>query len=407
MNQDHLLLYESIGQVVTLSGVAKKCGRHPQPEDLGVIENAALVVDTVDNRIVWLGKQEELPKNYRSIVNTVSAEGEVWLPELVECHTHLVHAGTRHHDYALRSAGKTYQEVANAGGGILRTLAFTREASFEELLSQALSEIDRFQRYGVGTLEIKSGYGLSFESELKILEVIQALQEQTSVHIVPTFLPAHAIPPEFKGRADDYVDMICREWIPEVALRKWAKYFDVFIEEGYFSLKQAEKLCLTALDRGLGLKLHCDQFTSLGGAALGVSLGATSVDHLDNISEESIQKVAQSETVAVMCPGASLFTGTPFPPARKLIDAGARVAVSTDFNPGTCPSRNLPLMTTIACSQMKMTIAEAIAAITYNAAAALGLELELGTLEVGKKFRACHLKADSYEVLPYCFGDLE
>lgn len=404
---DHLLMYENVTQVVTLAGVAKKKGRRPTLEDLGVIENAAVVVDTNHNRIEWLGEQGALPKEYRSIVNTASGDGEVWLPELVECHTHLVHAGTRHHDYSLRCAGKTYQEVAHEGGGILRTLAFTRDASFAELLSSAQAEIDRFQRYGVGTLEIKSGYGLSLESELKILEVIQALKESTSVHLVPTFLPAHAVPPEFRDRTDDYVDVICREWIPAVTEKKWAKFFDVFIEEGYFSLKQAEKLCMAALDRGLGLKLHCDQFTDLGGARLGVDLGAQSVDHLDNISADSIKKVAASETVAVLCPGASLFTGTPYAPARKLIDAGARVAVSTDYNPGTCPSRNLPLMTTIACSQMKMTVAEALAAITYNAAAALGLENEVGTLEAGKAFRACHLKADSFEVLPYCFGDLE
>jgi imidazolonepropionase len=296
--------------------------------------------------------------------------------------------------------------VASEGGGILRTLAYTREATPEELLEQAAAELERFQQYGVGTIEIKSGYGLSWESELKILECIQKLQETSSVAIVPTFLPAHATPPEYRGKTDQYVDLICQEWIPAVAEKELATFFDVFIENGYFDLAQAEKLCRAALEHDFKLKLHCDQFTEMGGTALGVELGAQSVDHLDQVSDAGIQRVAGSDTVAVLCPGASLFTGTPFPRARQLIDAGARVALSTDFNPGTCPSRNLPLMTTIACSQMKMTVAEAIAAVTYNAAAALGMEGDLGSLEVGKAFRACQLKAESFEILPYCFGEL-
>lgn len=407
MNTDHLVLYENISQCLTLSGVAKKNGRTPKEQDLGLIQNAACVVDNSTNSIVWIGAQEALPAEFQAIVNVFSSEGEVWLPELVECHTHLIYAGERFHDYALRSQGKTYKEVSETGGGILSTVTHTREASLNRLLENAHEELERFQKYGVGVIEIKSGYGLSLESELKCLECIRELQSQTSVLLVPTFMPAHALPPEYKGKTEDYVRVICNDWIPEVAKNNLALFFDVFVDDGYFSAAQARQMALAAKEHGMKLKLHCDQFVDIGGTALAVEMGATSCDHLDHVSEENIRRLGGADTVAVLCPGASLFTGTPYAPARKLIDAGIRVALSTDYNPGTCPSRNLPLMTTIACSQMKMTVAESIAAITYNAAVALGLENKLGSLEPGKQFRVTHLNAQSYEVLPYCFGELE
>jgi imidazolonepropionase len=319
----------------------------------------------------------------------------------------MVYGGTRHGDYAKRCSGMTYQQVAEQGGGILSTLRHTREASFAELLELGHQELKRFQKFGVGVLEIKSGYGLSLESELKLLKVIEALAQSTSVRIVSTFLPAHATPPEFKGRTDEYVDVICKEWIPEVAKKKLATFFDAFVEVGYFDVPQTRKMCQVAKDHGFQIKLHTDQFNDIGATALAVEVGAVSCDHLDRLGGENLKKLAKSETVAVLCPGASLFTGTGLPPARALIDEGARVAVSTDYNPGTCPSRNLPLMTTLACSQMKMTVPEALAAVTYNAAAALRLEKEFGTIEIGKPFRVCTLKGDSYEVLPYCFGEVE
>ncbi len=401
------VLYNNIGQLLTLAGVAKKQGRAPTESDLGIIENAAMVVDSATNKIEWIGEQKNIPTPFRKLVNQFSSEGEVWLPELVECHTHLVCAGNRHHDYAQRCAGKTYQEIAAAGGGILTTLKHTREAGYTALYESALKELERFQKFGVGAVEIKTGYGLTLESEIEILEVIAALQKTTSLTIVPTFMPAHATPPEYKDRTDAFVDVICQEWIPEVAKRNLAEYFDAFVEKGFFDVTQTRRMCEVALQNGLKLKLHCDQFNDIGGTDLGLELGVQSIDHLDHVSDANIQKLGKADTVAVLLPGASLYTGTPYPPARKLIDAGARVAVSTDFNPGTSPSRNLPLMTTLACSQMKMTVPEAVVSITYNAAAALGLENTLGTLEVGKEFRVCSLRADSYEVLPYSFGEIE
>lgn len=402
-----LFLYENITQCLTLQGVANKRGRKPTEEDLGIIENASVVVDPDANVIVWVGPAAALPDEYDAIVNRADCERSVWLPELVECHTHLIYGGQRHHDYALRAKGMTYQQVAEQGGGILSTIIWTRETSLQELIEGGAAELERFQKYGVGCIEVKSGYGLDLETEIRLLEAVRELQKQDSVILVPTFMPAHATPPEFRGRTDEYVDVICREWLPEIASRKLARFFDVFVEDGYFSVEQARKLCRAAKEHGFGLKLHVDQFKDLGGTALAVEVGATSCDHLDNASDAGIAKLAESETVAVLAPGASLYTGTPYPPARKLIDRGARVALTTDYNPGTCPSRNLPLMTTLACSQMKMTVPEAIAAVTYNAAAALGMEDTLGALAPGRPFRVCQLKADSYEALPYCFGELE
>jgi len=404
---DSLVIYEDIKQCLTLSGVAKKQGRHTTHEDLGIIEHASMVVDSEKQTIVWVGNKSDLPKEYQDIANVFSSEGEIWLPELVECHTHFIHAGHRHHDYALKSAGKTYQEISAEGGGILSTMRATREATLPELLERGNAELERFQDFGIGVIEVKSGYGLTLESEIKMLQCVQELQRTTSVLLVPTFLPAHAVPPEFKGKSEEYVNTICTEWIPEVAKEKLARFFDVFIEEGFFSVEQARRLCETAIEHGMKIKLHTDQFNDLGGTALGIELGAASCDHLDHASDENIQKLASSDTVAVMLPGASLYTKTPLAPARKLIDAGARVALSTDFNPGTSPTRNLPLMTTLACSQMGLTVPEAIAGITYNAAAALNLEHAFGSLEPGKAFRVCHLKTDSFEVLPYCFGELD
>lgn len=407
MDHSQLVIYENISQCLTLQGVAAKKGRRPKTEDLGLIENAACVVNSESESIVWIGKQEEMPKQFEDVINRFSSEGEIWLPELVECHTHLVYAGTRHHDYAMRCQGKTYQEIAKEGGGILSTMKATRQADLGDLIEGGLAELDRFQKYGIGTIEIKSGYGLTLESEIKMLECVRELQKQTTVALIPTFLPAHAIPPEFKGKNEEFVETICKEWIPEVAKRKLAVFFDAFVEDGYFTAEQARRMCLVAKEHGLRIKLHVDQFTDQKGTDLGLELGAQSLDHLDQISEANVAKFGKSDTVAVLCPGASLFTGTSYPPARKLIDAGARVALTTDYNPGTCPSHNLPLMTTIACSQMKMTIPEAIAGITYNAAAALGVEDKLGALQTGRPFRVCQLKASSYEVLAYCFGELE
>ncbi len=396
-------IYENIHQCVTMTGARLKSGRHPTQSDLGVIENASVVVE--DDKVAWVGPSQNLPPQYLNSKRQ-SEKGNVWLPALVECHTHLVFAGERYTDYNLRCSGKTYAQIASEGGGILSTVKHTRQASAEELLSRARHELGFFERAGAGCVEIKSGYGLSLESELKLLHCIASLQNNTKLKLIPTFLPAHALPPEFKSRTEDYVAVICKEWIPEVAKKKLAHFFDVFVEDGYFTVDQARKMAEAAKSYGLEIKLHVDQFTNQNGADLGVEMGAISCDHLDHVSVQGIKSLAASDTVAVLAPGASLFTNTQYPPARALIDAGAKVALTTDFNPGTCPSHNLALMTTIACSQMRMTLAEALVGITYNAAQALKQESFFGTIEAGRPFRPWRVPLSTYESLPYHFGEL-
>jgi len=403
MSQFHV--YKNIKELLTLRGASQKKGRHPEEQDLGILSDGAVVADETTQTIRWVGKSSELPGEFSQVPET-SCPNEVWLPHLVECHTHLVFGGHRHHDYALRCCGKTYQEIAAEGGGILSTMEQTRGALHSDLLERGKEHLEFYQKIGVGVIEIKSGYGLTLESEIKSLECVRALQENFPMLLVPTFLPAHATPPEFKGKTNDYVKVICTEWIPEVAQRKLAKFFDVFIEKDFFDLPQARQLCEAAQEHGFKIKLHTDQFNDIGGTEVGVEVGAQSCDHLDNISDESIKKLSKSNTVAVVCPGASLFTGTPYPPARKLIDQGARLAIATDFNPGTCPSRNLLLMTTLANSAMKMTLPETIIAVTYNAAAAVGLEENYGSIEPSKKFAVARYSIPSYEAIPYGFGEL-
>ncbi len=395
-------VFDHIRQCLTLTGAAQKRGRHCTETDLGIIDDAAVVV--TDGTIIWVGPEKNLPSKFAGLPRT-SANQAVWLPALVECHTHLVFAGNRHLDYAARCGGRTYQEIAAQGGGILSTVHATRKAPLSELLARAQKELLFFASRGVGCLEIKSGYGLTLESEIKMLECIQQLQALTPIQLVPTFLPAHAVPIEFKGRADRYVETICQEWIPEITRRNLAHFFDAFVEDGYFTPAQTRRMAEVATRHGLRIKLHVDQFTNQNGTALGVELGATSCDHLDVVSKEGIQKIATSQTVAVLAPGASLFTGTPYPPARALIDAGAQVAITTDFNPGTCPSHNLPLMMTLACSQMKMTLPEAIVACTYNAAVAIGQQSQFGTIEVGRPFHVWQTPVQHFAEIAYRFGD--
>lgn len=396
-------VYHNIRQCLTLQGARANQGRHPDTKSLGVIDDAAVVVD--HENVVWVGPAAQLPAAYAQAPRE-DARGRIWMPALVECHTHLVYGGDRHHDFALRCEGKTYQQIAQGGGGILSTVKATRSTPAAELTARGLRHIERFTALGVGCLEIKSGYGLTLESEIKMLETIQALRAQTPAALVATFLPAHAIPPEYQGRADAFVDAIVSEWIPEIARRKLARFFDVFVEDGYFTVAQARRMAEAAQTHGLRVKLHVDQFTDQSGAALAAQIAATSCDHLDHVSEAGIAQLGKSSTVAVLAPSASLFMNTPFPPARALIDAGAIVALTTDFNPGTCPSHNLPLAMTVACTQMKMTIAEAIVGATYNAAQALGEETRFGTIEAGRPLHVWKVDAPHFEAIPYAFGEI-
>jgi imidazolonepropionase len=391
-----------IRRLVTMAGVAAKHGRKPSVEDLSVIDDAAIAVDA-DGNVRWIGEARHLPA---SLGMARAPVDELWFPGWVDCHTHFLFAGSRAHDFARRSTGMSYAEVARAGGGILSTVRATREASEDELLALGRERLAAFARRGVAVVEGKTGYALALDSELRCLDAYRKLDGHEGVEVLATFLPAHAVPPEYRGRKSEYVDELCARWIGTVGERRLARFADVFVEDGYFDLDDARRIGVAAKAAGLGLKIHADQFHDAGATALAVELGATSVDHGDHASAAAIATLADSETVAVMLPAASLYAGTPFPPARKFLDAGAIVALSTDFNPGTSPTTNLPLVTTLGCTQLKMTVPEALAAVTFAAAKALGLSATHGSLEVGKKFVATAFTVPTVDDVPASFGEI-
>jgi len=315
----------------------------------------------------------------------IDAENKAVIPGLVECHTHTVFAGSRIDDFERRSMGESYLNILKAGGGINHTVRCTREATSDELLDLAIKRIREFIRYGVTTIEIKSGYGLSTEEEIRLLNVIKQLREKSPIDIISTFLGAHTFPPEFKENKEDYVDLIIKEMLPIVHKERLADFCDVFCEIGAFDVKQTERILRAAKRYGLKLKMHADQLNNIGASRLAASLKCTSADHLDRIDDLSIDLLKKSKTTAVLLPYATLFTGhTTFPPARKIIDAGLRVAISTDFNPGSSYTFNLPFCATLGITQMKMSIEEALMAITINAAYAIGREKTKGSIEAGK-----------------------
>jgi imidazolonepropionase len=344
------------------------------------------------------------------------------MPGLVDCHTHLGFAGDRSEEFELRVTGASYHDVAIAGGGIMSTVHATRNASDEVLLGAVRRRLDRFLRYGVTTIEAKSGYGLSLDEELRMLEIYRRAATDHPADVVPTLLGAHTVPIEYAGRADEYVDMVVHRMIPAAAKRGLAEFCDAFCEDGAFTQEQCRRVLRAGIEHGLLPKLHGDQLTSGGGAELAVEMGAVSVDHLDLVSDEGIVALANAwagatgtgrvtdhgssrAPVAVMLPGATFFLGEGgLAPARQLLDAEVRVALSTDFNPGSSPTQNLWLMATMGCSQLGMSAAEVIRGITIEAAAALGLEREVGSLEVGKKADILVLEYRRHLEVPYRYG---
>lgn len=398
------LLITNIGQLLTFQGAVQKQGIRPQKEDLGIISNAALFIE--NENISWFGKSSQTKsflKNKKCDV--IDANKGVVLPGLIDPHTHLVFSGMRHEEFSMRLEGKSYLEIAEASGGILSTVFQTQKASLKTLIDLAKKRIDKAKSFGITTLEIKSGYGLTLKDEIKILTTVAQLQKSSPLHLIPTFLGAHDFPPEFREKKEEYVALICEQMIPQIAKKKLALFCDVFIEEGFYSLEHTQKILKTAIKQGLKIRIHADEFRPLGGTELAVSLKAKSVDHLMAVSEKGIEALARSNTVATLLPGTSFFLGKPFAPARKLIDAGAAVALGTDFNPGSCVTQNLLLIGTIAAAQMRMTIPEVLTAVTYNAAKSLGLEDKVGSIHIGRKADLALFDVPSHEYLIYHFGD--
>lgn len=377
-----------------------------------------------EGRIVWVGPASALAEEVRLTPGgeMFDAGGHLVMPGLVDCHTHLGFAGDRAEEFELRVTGASYHDVAIAGGGIMSTVHATRNASDEVLMSSVRRRLDRFLRYGVTTVEAKSGYGLSLDEELRMLDIYRRVGADHPVDLVTTLLGAHTVPVEYAGRADDYVDMVIQKMIPAVAKRGLAKFCDAFCEDGAFTPDQCRRVLRAGIQHGLLPKLHGDQLTSGGGAELAVEVGAVSVDHLDLVSDEGIMALARAwagatgtgrasnhgssrAPVAVMLPGATFFLGEGgLAPARQLLDAQVRVALSTDFNPGSSPTQNLWLMATMGCSQLGMSAAEVIRGITIEAAAALDLEHEVGSLEVGKKADILVLEYRRHLEIPYRYG---
>jgi len=365
------------------------------------IKNAFLILK--DNLIEDFGAMENLPKiNADKIID---ATGKVILPTWCDSHTHIVYAGNREQEFVDRINGLTYEEIANRGGGILNSAKKLNEASEEEIYEQSKIRLEEVMHLGTGAVEIKSGYGLTIEGELKMLRVIKKLAENYPISIKATFLGAHAFPAHYKENKAGYIDEIVTKMLPEIAQNNLAEYIDVFCESGYFSVEETEKIMKAGIDFGLKPKIHVNQFNSIGGIQSGVKFNALSVDHLEVMNPEDIETLKESETMPVALPSCSYFLSIPYTPAREMIKAGLPLALATDFNPGSTPSGNMNFVVATACIKMKMTPEEAINAATINGAYAMGLSETHGSITKGKKANLILTKPiSSYYQIPYAFG---
>jgi len=405
------LLIHNIAQLVTCAAP----GGPKRGEDLldtGLIENGAVAIN--DGTIVAVGDSRELRDRFVA-VKAIDASGKVVCPGFVDPHTHVVFAGDRIDEFELRIKGATYLEIMAAGGGIASTMEATREASVEQLVTESRPRLEAMLRLGTTTVEIKTGYGLLPNTELKMLQAIEELAKTTRLDIVPTFLGAHAVPPEYKGRTEAYVDLVVEEMLPQAAA--WYRdswfltnnrplYNDVFCEQNAFDLAQSRRVLEAGKGLGMTPKIHAGEFTALGGVSLAVELSAVSADHLDVITEEEIRQLAASGTVGVLLPAVNFNLGsTEFADARALVDAGAALALSTDINPGSAPCPSMPLVMALAGRYQKLLPAEALNAATINAAHAIGLGDIVGSLEPGKQADLLIVDASDYRHLAYQFGD--
>jgi imidazolonepropionase len=378
-----VLAVVNIGQLVTLAGAPRpRVGA--ELRELGLIADAALLVE--DGRIVAAGPYAGLRSKIPPHAVLIDAGGRAVTPGFVDAHTHLVFAGHRAAEFEQRIAGASYQQIAAAGGGILRTVALTRAATENELLAVARRHRDWMLRSGTTTIEAKSGYGLDGATELKMLRVLARLNQEGPAAIVPTLLAAHTVPPEYAGRREEYVHWIAEELIPEVAAAGLARFCDAFCDDHAFTVEETRRVLAAARRHGMGLRVHAEQFRPGTGAALAAELGAATADHLEAVSEESLQKLKDARVQPVLLPG-SVFAlrRTQYPPARAMVELGLAMVVATDFNPGSSPIASMPFILSLACLQMGLLPAEALMAATLNAAWSLGLGNRTGSLETGKQ----------------------
>lgn len=370
---------------------------------LPVINNAFLLIE--DGIIADYSSMAEIEKRKFKIENTINAAGQFILPAWCDSHTHLVFAASREEEFIDKIRGLSYAEIAARGGGILNSAKKIQAATEDELFNLAWKRVEEVSKLGTGAIEIKSGYGLTVEGELKMLRVIKKLKERSKLSIKATFLGAHTYPLEYKENHQGYIDLLINEMLPQIAAEKLADYIDVFCETGFFSPEETETICKAGMRYGLKPKIHANQLNLSGGTQTGVKLGAVSVDHLETMDEDAIGILAHSNTIGTLLPTAAFFLRMPFQPARQLIDAGCAIALASDFNPGSSPSGNMNLVIAMSCIQMKMLPEEAINAATINGAYAMELEKELGSIMIGKKANLIFTKAiPSLAALPYYFG---
>jgi len=371
---------------------------------LACIDNAYLIIE--DDQIAEFGRMTELPVSRQSATgNLLDATGKLVLPTWCDSHTHLVFAASRENEFIDKIKGLTYADIAARGGGILNSARKLNDTSEDELFNLAWKRLEELISLGTGAIEIKSGYGLTVDSELKMLRVIKRLRESSNVTIKATFLGAHSYPAEYKENHAAYIDLIIKEMLPVIAREKLADYIDVFCETGFFSPEETTTICRAGMQYGLKPKIHANQLNLSGGVQAGVALGAVSVDHLETMDDDAIHTLANSQTIGTLLPGAAFFLRMPFQPARALIDAGCAVAIASDFNPGSCPSGNMNLVVAMSCIQMKMLPEEAINAATINGACAMECAKELGSIGIGKKANLIVTKpVPSLAYLPYAFG---
>ncbi len=397
------LVIKNIDNLITLQG-ENRARRGEELQDIGLINNGVLAIK--DDEIIYVGKGE-LPNNIEVDDNTliIDGSGKTITPGLIDSHTHLVHGGSRENELDMKLHGVPYLEILAAGGGIHSTMTATQEASFEELYLKAKKSLNTMMSFGVTTVEGKSGYGIEdFETELRQLEVAHKLNEDHPVDVISTFMAAHSIPKKYESDPEKFVDIIINEMLPVVEEKKLADFCDVFCEEGVFSIDQTRRILLAAREHGMKLKIHADEIVTLGGAELAAEIDCVSADHLLAASDKGLEALANSKTIANLLPGTAFNLDAEFANARKMIEMGVPVAISTDYNPGSCPTENIQFIMTLSSLKMKMTPEEVITGVTINGAAALSIEDKVGSLQVGKKADIAIFDAPNLPYIIYHFG---
>ena len=411
MTPDETLIIENISQLVTCEPELYGSS-DPDAPALGILNDATVVISGGD--FVYVGPSSAVPDEYSgpggpgggdAARSTIDASGLVVLPGLIDCHTHAVFYGTREREYELRMKGVPYMEIARRGGGIANTVRSVRSASLDQLVYAGVPRLMSMLAHGTTTVEIKSGYGLDTENEIKQLEAIRRVAALSPLDVVPTFLGAHEFPPEFKGDRRAYIDLVIGEMLPAVSERGLAEFCDVFCEEGVFTADESLEILTAAAAYGMKPKIHADEFVDSGGAMVAGQVGAVSAEHLYAASREGLEAMKEAGTVAVLLPGVSIGLGKPdFADARGMVDMGLSVAIGTDFNPGSSMTGSLPLMSSLACSYMGLTPEEAVLGMTINAASAVGREAGLGSIKPGKQGDLVLLSIPDFRYIPYHFG---